>query len=136
MIDSSTYVCTVCRETFNKGRSDEEAADEYVEMFPGAPPIGSGENIIVCDDCWECLRPDLDLAALERWRGELRALPVGTPVMVKFVGEDPVLRRGFIWQNDDEGTTVALKLWIVGTTVLISGDQLADFPLYPLRTYE
>lgn len=47
---SDEYVCAVCRGTFKKGWTDEEAKDELDEVF-GLIPIDVCE--IVCDDCYK-----------------------------------------------------------------------------------
>jgi len=45
---ADTYVCNVCRETFTKAWSDEEADDELRARFPG---VDVTECELVCDDC-------------------------------------------------------------------------------------
>jgi DNA-directed RNA polymerase subunit RPC12/RpoP len=46
-----TYVCEVCKKTYEKGWSDEEAAAEYEQTpFKVKPPIGE-ETGLVCDHC-------------------------------------------------------------------------------------
>lgn len=60
-----TYVCACCGGTFEKTRSDEEAAAEAVEIFTAAE-LEATET--VCDDCWQQFMP-----ALPRLRAELDA---------------------------------------------------------------
>ena len=47
---SNTYKCAVCGEVHEKSWSDEEAAAELAENFPGFEPDDCG---IVCDDCYK-----------------------------------------------------------------------------------
>jgi hypothetical protein len=53
MADSTTaYTCAICRETFEKGQSDEEAQAEYDRNFPEC--VGM-EQVVICDDCYNDL---------------------------------------------------------------------------------
>ncbi len=45
-----TYKCGCCQGVFEKGVSDDEAAAELGETFPGFTPDDCG---LVCDDCWQ-----------------------------------------------------------------------------------
>lgn len=47
---SNTFTCAVCRETFEKGWSDEEAREELGETFPDFEPQ---DCELVCDDCYK-----------------------------------------------------------------------------------
>lgn len=54
------YQCALCKEVFNFIRdetwSEEKANEEYKEIFPNE----SIENRdIVCDDCWQKVKPKL-----------------------------------------------------------------------------
>lgn len=58
-MDKNQYKCAVCGEIFNFVRdetwSEEKANEEYKQKFPGA----SFENRdIICDDCWQFVKPD------------------------------------------------------------------------------
>lgn len=48
---ASTYKCSVCGETYDKGWSDEEAEAELAENF-GVP---KEDCDIVCDDCYKAM---------------------------------------------------------------------------------
>lgn len=45
-----SYVCSVCKEEFEQGWSEEEAEAELAETFPG---FNKSECDIVCDDCYK-----------------------------------------------------------------------------------
>lgn len=49
------YTCALCGETFNKAISDSEAMAEAREFFPDSAP---DDMDIVCDDCWQTIKPD------------------------------------------------------------------------------
>lgn len=51
------YTCDMCKETFGKGRSDEEAIAEHTELF-GTEDIS--DCAIVCDDCFNKLNERYD----------------------------------------------------------------------------
>ena len=46
------YQCAVCGGVFEKGWSDDEAAAELGEVFPG---IGQQDCVLVCDDCYRLM---------------------------------------------------------------------------------
>lgn len=46
---SNTFTCAICKQTFEKGLTDEEAESQLNEEFPGAEPE---ECALVCDDCY------------------------------------------------------------------------------------
>jgi uncharacterized protein with PIN domain len=50
----STYTCAMCKETFEKGVSDEEAIAEMESHF-GKVPIE--ELAVVCNDCYKLIDP-------------------------------------------------------------------------------
>ena len=50
------YRCAVCRQIFNKGLSDEEAAEAYKKEFPNDPPLEHIETDLVCEDCFNNLK--------------------------------------------------------------------------------
>lgn len=50
---AATFACTHCGRTFLKGWSDEDAAAE-VEAIWGQVD----DPVLVCDDCWQIIRPD------------------------------------------------------------------------------
>ena len=47
-----TFTCASCGETHDKGWSDEEAAAEAEELFPGIDVTDPDEAPVVCDDCY------------------------------------------------------------------------------------
>jgi rubredoxin len=55
MSETETYTCALCGGVFEKGQSDEEALAESRAYFGDVPPE---ELAVVCDDCWEEVRPD------------------------------------------------------------------------------
>jgi hypothetical protein len=85
------FTCAVCRETFDKGWTDEEAAAELGEVFPGFEPDDCG---VVCDDCYKKMMPKPLTATEQRladfivstpeWQATLRAVEdnilYGTPL--------------------------------------------------------
>lgn len=46
---SDTYTCATCRETYNKGWTDEEAKKEKDDSFP---EFEIEDCAMVCDDCY------------------------------------------------------------------------------------
>jgi len=49
------YTCAICKGVFDKVTPEDEALAELKEFF-GDIPVDECE--IVCDDCWEKIRPD------------------------------------------------------------------------------
>ena len=47
---SNQYICALCKRTFDKGWSDEEAKTELNENFPG---FETDDCDLVCDDCYK-----------------------------------------------------------------------------------
>lgn len=47
----SKYTCENCKKTFDSGWTDEEAAQEFREMFGREPVLGDMDGV-VCDDCY------------------------------------------------------------------------------------
>ena len=68
---TETYTCDSCGKTSEKGWSDEEAAAEAEELFPGIEPA---ETAIVCDACYQHIMGRVRAEAPELtgpgWRGE------------------------------------------------------------------
>jgi DNA-directed RNA polymerase subunit RPC12/RpoP len=54
------YICAGCGSPHEKGRSDEEAMAEARAMFSPAEREGM---VIVCDDCWQRIKPQLRAVA-------------------------------------------------------------------------
>jgi len=53
-MDSRSFKCEACGETFEKTRSDDEAQAEYESLF-GADAVS--DKVVVCDDCYRVLIP-------------------------------------------------------------------------------
>lgn len=54
-MSDNTYTCAICKGVFEKEISDEEAMQETQQYFPGTKQEACG---VVCDDCWQLIRPD------------------------------------------------------------------------------
>jgi DNA-directed RNA polymerase subunit RPC12/RpoP len=82
-MSSETYTCEACGKTFPKGWSDEEAAAEAEELFPGINPGDPAEAGVVCDGCYQTIMARARAEAPELigpgWRGEAREAsdPIG-----------------------------------------------------------
>ncbi len=51
---SDTYICAVCGETFDKGLTDAEAAEQFKREFPSSSQtVPLAETDLVCDDCYQ-----------------------------------------------------------------------------------
>lgn len=50
MTDHGTYTCELCRGTFDKTISDEQAVAERTVLWPNEEPDGFA---LVCDECFE-----------------------------------------------------------------------------------
>lgn len=50
---SETFTCASCGDTHEKGWSDEEAAAEAQQNFPGIDITDPDEAPVVCDSCYE-----------------------------------------------------------------------------------
>ena len=76
---TETFTCENCGGTFPKVWSDEEAAAEAEELFPGLNVSDPGEAGLVCDGCFQIIMAAV--RAEEGWRCYL--MPSGTPVHVR-----------------------------------------------------
>ena len=47
------FVCDRCRESFISDQSDEEAEQEYAEIF--GPEHQDDPRAVLCDDCWKAI---------------------------------------------------------------------------------
>lgn len=56
MNDNDKYTCSMCGETYEKEWSDEEADKECEELF-GVTKADVACDV-VCDDCFQLIRPD------------------------------------------------------------------------------
>ena len=77
------FTCANCGATHEKGWSDEEAAAEAEENFPGIDVSDPDEAPVVCDDCYQRIMARARVEAPEMigpgWRGEAQASddPIG-----------------------------------------------------------
>jgi DNA-directed RNA polymerase subunit RPC12/RpoP len=78
---SETFTCENCGKTFPKGWTDEEAAAEAEELFPGLDASDPAEAGVVCDECYERIMARVRAEAPELigpgWRGEAASDPIG-----------------------------------------------------------
>jgi hypothetical protein len=44
------FTCVICKGTFDKGWSDDEAKEELANTFPG---FTAGQCVLICDDCFK-----------------------------------------------------------------------------------
>ncbi len=51
--DESHFTCALCKQTFPKGWTDDEAMAEFKENFPRTPPEFATQ---VCDGCYQELK--------------------------------------------------------------------------------
>lgn len=56
-MDNRTYTCSLCGGTFEMEWTDEEAVAEMNRDF-GSIPLDQCK--VVCDDCYQRIRPDLN----------------------------------------------------------------------------
>ncbi len=47
---ADTYTCEMCKGTFDKGWTDEEAQAEAERLFPG---MDHSDMAMLCDDCFQ-----------------------------------------------------------------------------------
>lgn len=56
-LKNNEYKCGICHQIFIKGRSDEEAWDEFKQCYPTIPEDETG---LVCDDCYKLIMKDIE----------------------------------------------------------------------------
>ena len=70
---AETFTCDNCGETREKGWSDEEAAAEAAELYPGMDLTDRAEAGVVCDACYQHImgrvRAEAPELIGEGWRG-------------------------------------------------------------------
>jgi hypothetical protein len=81
---TETFTCASCGDTHEKGWSDEEAAAEAEELFPGMDADDPAEAAVVCDACYQHImgrvRAEAPELIGEGWRG-----PVPIPDFPGFI---------------------------------------------------
>ncbi len=86
-MSDNKYTCAMCRQTYTKEITDEEAMQETQQYFPETKQEECG---VVCDDCWQRIRPD---------KG---GLAIGDRVSIKYYQ----LGQGFLPQETQIKATV------------------------------
>ena len=66
------FQCALCKNFYEKGRTDQEAEKECVENF-GEQLAHSDDQAVVCDDCYQKIRPDEHPEELEAAKKEFLA---------------------------------------------------------------
>lgn len=102
-VDADTYTCAACGGTFEKGRSDQEAAKELGELFPD---VSEGECDLVCDDCWVAMgsgrtpnpTPEQREAFRRYLATKVRAMTV-VPEEIRNVGESYGLEYPYVCRS-------------------------------------
>ena len=56
-LKKTEYECAACHGIFEKGWSDEEAAEEFHDYFPDLPI--DDETALICDPCYEAMLEDM-----------------------------------------------------------------------------
>lgn len=61
---SDTYTCAACGGVFEKGWTEEEAADELAQNFPGCEIQAC---VLICEDCYNQQEGSVLDAAKAHW---------------------------------------------------------------------
>jgi hypothetical protein len=56
-LKKNEYRCAGCHKVYEKGWSDEEAAEEWNRDFPGQPI--DKDTSLICDICYEAINKDM-----------------------------------------------------------------------------
>ena len=62
------YRCAMCGEIFDRTTPKEEALAELHEQF--GEDVSVEDCDIVCDDCWEKVKPENNVEIFKAWRKE------------------------------------------------------------------
>ena len=62
---SETYTCAMCKREFETDRPESESIDELHQQF--GEDISPTDCDVVCDGCWEKIRPDRNEAEFAAW---------------------------------------------------------------------
>ena len=65
------FQCSMCKGVFDKEWSDEEAEAERKELFPDSP---WSECDLICDDCFEKVKPSRNPEQYQRYLDEVERL--------------------------------------------------------------
>ncbi len=52
---ANEYRCAMCKNVYTKGWPEDEAQAESQQYWPNLQP---NDREVVCDDCWQKIRPD------------------------------------------------------------------------------
>ncbi len=63
-MSNNSYTCALCKQTYTKAITDEEAMQETQQYWPETKQEECG---VVCDDCWQKIRPDRQVNFFERY---------------------------------------------------------------------
>ena len=63
---SKTFTCALCERVYENTRSEEEARAELKREFGDIEPE---DCAVVCDDCWEKVRPRNNREIFNAWKG-------------------------------------------------------------------
>lgn len=55
ILQSNQYRCALCHNVYEKAWNDDEALAETASYWPAVP---QEQLTVVCDDCWEKIRPE------------------------------------------------------------------------------
>ena len=67
------FQCGMCGGIFTKGRPEEEAEKECVETF-GTKMAHGDDRVIICDDCYQHVKPDEHPEELKRAKEKFREI--------------------------------------------------------------
>lgn len=71
MIMKKFYVCAMCGYTFEECRPEEEAEVELKAEFGN---VDKEDCDVVCDDCWEKVRPRNNPETFKAWQNDQKII--------------------------------------------------------------
>jgi hypothetical protein len=100
--NAETFTCASCGDTHEKGWSDEEAAAEAQQNFPGIDVTDPDEAPVVCDACYQHImgraRAEAPELIGEGWRG-----PAPEPIQDFPAFTDWLTTRGYTFNPCPDG---------------------------------
>ncbi len=72
-LTANEYRCAMCKNVYAKGWSEEEARAEAQQYWPNLQP---DDREVVCDDCWQKIRPDEHPAEYQESLLEQQQIPL------------------------------------------------------------